>query len=194
LSYLAAVPADPSKSDAPVLLRGSLLIADPSLKDGTFDRSVILLTSHSPGEGAAGLILNQPSGREVGDFLKDDAFAPLRHLAVHHGGPVMREQMTFSSFWWSRKHGLRWALRISADEAAEHSHRPGRIVRAFIGYAGWSAGQLESELKNPSWFPTCPRPDLLGHAHDRSLWAQLLRGMSPYHRILAEAPADPFLN
>jgi putative transcriptional regulator len=192
--YFSNVPADPSKSDSPVLLRGKLLIADPSLRDGTFDRSVILLTSHGPEEGAAGLILNHPTGKVVGDFLKGGEFAALRHLAVHQGGPVMCEQMTFSSFWWSRKLGLRWAMRLSAKQAAEHARRPGRIVRAFIGYSGWSAGQLENELRRHSWFPISPRPDLLGHTHDRRLWAILLRGMSPLHRILAEAPEHPYLN
>jgi len=85
-------------------------------------------------------------------------------------------------------------LTISAKQAAEQARRPGRIVRAFIGYSGWSAGQLENELKRHSWFPVSPRADLLGHPHDRGLWAQLLRAMSPLHRILAEAPEDPFLN
>lgn len=188
------VPADPSKSGLPILLRGSLLIADPSLRDGTFDRSVIVLTAHGAEEGAAGLILNHPTGRVVGDFLKGEEFAPLRHLAVHQGGPVMREQMTFASFWWSKKLGLRWAMRISAKQAAEHARRSGRIVRAFIGYSGWSPGQLENELKRHSWFPVNPKPGLLGLEHDRGLWAELLRGMSPLHRILAEAPEDPFLN
>lgn len=192
--YVFFMAADPSKSDSPVLLRGSLLIADPSLRDGTFDRSVILLTSHGIEEGAAGLIINHPTGKVVGDFLKGEEFTSLRHLAVHEGGPVMREQMTFSSFWWSRKLGLRWAMRISAKQATEHAHKPGRIVRAFIGYSGWSPGQLENELKRQSWFPVKPQPDLLGQAHDRSLWAELLRGMSPLHRILAESPQDPFLN
>lgn len=186
--------SEPSQSDFPALLQGSLLIADPSLRDGTFDRSVILLTSYGIEDGAAGLILNHPTGKVVGDFLIAEEFQSLRHLAVHEGGPVMRDQMTFSSFWWSRKLGLRWAMRISAEEAAEHARKPGRIVRAFIGYSGWSPGQLENELKRQSWFSTKPRPQLLGLAHDRSLWAELLRGMSPLHRILAESPQDPFLN
>ena len=188
------MPADPSKSDAPIVLRGSLLIADPSLRDGTFDRSVILLTAHGPDEGAAGLILNQPTGRVVGDFLKAPEFASLRHLPVHSGGPVMCEQMTFSSFWWSRKLGLRWASRISAEQAAQQARKPGRVVRAFIGYSGWDPGQLENELKRLSWFPVDPRPDLLGQEHDRGLWAALLGRMSPFHRILSLAPEDPFLN
>jgi putative transcriptional regulator len=186
--------ADPSKSDTPVQMHGRLLIADPSLRDGTFDRSVILLMSHDHEEGAAGLILNQPTGRVVGDFLKDDEFSSLRNLPVHQGGPVMPEQMTFTSFWWSRKSGLRWATRISAGQAALQARKPGRVVRAFIGYSGWSPGQLESELKRQSWFPVAPQPDLLGREHDRGLWSELLRGISPFHRVIAAAPADPFLN
>ena len=170
------------------------MIADPSLRDGIFNRSVILLTDHAADQGAFGMILNQPTGRVVGDFLSDKAFASLRHLAVHAGGPVSHDQLTFSSFWWTPKQGLRWALRISAKQATAHSHRPGRIVRAFVGYSGWSAGQLENELRQHAWITVAPQPDLLGHAHDRSLWSALLRGLSPLHRILAEAPDNPFLN
>ena len=192
--YGLPVAADPTKSDLPIQLHGKLLIADPSLRDGIFDKSVILLTNHTAADGAFGLILNHPTGKLVGDFLKGEEFASLRQLAVHQGGPVSDDQLTFSSFWWSKKLGLRWALRISAAAAAEHAHRPGRIVRAFIGYSGWSAGQLENELRRHSWFPVNPQPDLLGHDHDRSLWAALLRRMSPLHRILAEAPENPLLN
>ena len=184
----------PSESDLPIQLQGKLLIADPSLRDGTFNKSVILLTHHSLGEGASGLIINHPIGKVVGDFLSGEEFESIRHLAVHGGGPVATDQLTFSSFWWSRKLGLRWALRISAKEAADHAHRPGRIVRAFVGYSGWSPGQLENELRRNSWFPANPRADLLGQPHDSTLWFALLRGMSPLHRILAEAPEDPLLN
>lgn len=186
--------SDSPKSDLPIQLQGKLLIADPSLRDGTFNRSVILLTNHKSDEGAAGLILNHPTGKVVADFLSGPEFIGLQHLAVHKGGPVLHDQLTFSSFWWSKKLGLRWALRISAQEAADHAHRPGRIVRAFLGYSGWSPGQLENELGRHSWFSVGPQPDLLGHEHDRVLWSALLRQLSPLHRILAEAPDDPFLN
>ncbi|RYD36833.1 MAG: YqgE/AlgH family protein, partial [Verrucomicrobiaceae bacterium] len=98
---------DPSTPDQPIQLRGKLLLADPSLKDGIFDRSVILLAEHKADEGAYGLILNQPTGKTVGDFLNDEVFAPLKQLAVHQGGPVSRDQLTFSSFWWSPKQGLK---------------------------------------------------------------------------------------
>lgn len=185
---------DPSNPNLPIHLQGQLLLADPSLREGTFHRSVILLAEHKSDEGAYGLILNHPTGKTVGDFLTGSDFASLRQLAVHEGGPVARDQLTFSSFWWCKKLGLRWALRISAEDAVIHARRPGRIVRAFVGYSGWTAGQLENELRRSSWIAARPQPDLLGHDHDIGLWAALLSRLSPLHRILAAAPDDPSLN
>ena len=180
--------------DLPIQLRGQLLLAEPCLRDGIFHRSVVFLNEHLPEHGASGLILNKPTGKVVGDFLRGKEFAGMRHLPVHEGGPVEPSQLTFSSFWWSKKLGLRWALRISTEQVLQHTARPGRIVRAFLGYSGWGAGQLEGELRRNCWITMRPPQDLLGHEHDRHLWAELLKGLSPLHRILAEAPDDPFLN
>jgi putative transcriptional regulator len=194
LSYSPAVATGSSTPDSPIQLQGYLLLADPSLRDGTFDRSVILLADHSPAQGAFGLILNHPTNRVVGDFLTDANFGPLRRIPVHDGGPVEHEHLTFSAFWWNKKNGLRWAIRISAQDAIKHSHRPGTIVRAFLGHSGWSPGQLEGELRRASWITTRPAPELLGADHDRSLWYGILRHLSPFHCVLAEAPANPLLN
>jgi len=107
------VATDPSFSNLPIQLQGQLLLANPSLRDGMFHRSVVLLAEHVAEEGAFGLILNHPTGKTVGDFLEGEDFAPLLRLAVHEGGPVAHDQLTFSSFWWSPKKGLCWALRLS---------------------------------------------------------------------------------
>ncbi|NJM38255.1 MAG: YqgE/AlgH family protein [Akkermansiaceae bacterium] len=185
---------DSTPPDHSIQLQGQLLLADPSLRSSTFRRSVILLADHHAERGAFGLILNHPSGKMVGDLLPGDQFAPLRKLPVHLGGPVQSDQLTFSSFWWSKKLGLRWSLRVSAEEACAHAKKPGHIVRAFIGYSGWTAGQLESELRHQSWILAQPQNHLLEFTHDLNLWAEILRGISPLHRILAEAPDDPSLN
>ena len=90
------MPDLPSQ-EAPIRLQGQLLLADPSLREGTFHHSVILIADHSPEEGAYGIILNQPSGHQVGDFLKDKQFSSLARIAVHVGGPVAREHLTFAA-------------------------------------------------------------------------------------------------
>jgi len=176
-------------AEAQIQLDGTLLLADPSLRDGIFDRSVILLADHSAEDGAIGLILNHPSGHDVGHFLKDEAFEPLAGIPVHLGGPVSREQLSFSALWWEK--GLRFELRIPAEDAIERHKQPGTIVRAFVGYSGWSAGQLENELRRQSWFTMRPDASLLQHQHDSGLWRALLRGVSPYHHIISEAPPHP---
>ncbi|NIP92974.1 MAG: YqgE/AlgH family protein, partial [Akkermansiaceae bacterium] len=188
--YMAA----PRKEETPIRLQGQLLIADPSLRDGIFNRSVVLLAEHSAEEGAFGLILNHPSGHKVGEFLKEEEFSSLSRIPVHIGGPVAREHLTFAALWWTEEKGLRFATRISAADAVKHAQNSGTLVRAFVGYSGWSEGQLESELRQQSWITARPTADLLACHHDNSLWCETLRAISPFHKIIAEAPPDPFLN
>ncbi len=186
--------AETPRQESPIRLQGQLLVADPSLRDSIFNRSVVLLAEHSSDEGAFGLILNHPSGHRVGEFLKDEEFASLSRIAVHVGGPVAREHLTFAALWWTDKKGLRFATRISAPDAVKHAQNPGTLVRAFVGYSGWSDGQLETELRQQSWITVKPTPELLGLSHDDSLWSETLRPISFYHKIIAESPDDPSLN
>ncbi|MGE9269368.1 MAG: YqgE/AlgH family protein [Verrucomicrobiales bacterium] len=181
-------------SEKEMSLDGSLLLAAPSLRDGIFDRSVILLANHSPHEGSLGLILNQPTGQEVGHLLTRPEFAGLEKIPVHVGGPVSPQQLTFSAFWWNPTDGLHWQLQLPADEASRRAKQPGVLVRAHLGYSGWSAGQLEQELERHSWITARPQANLLGKVHDRELWSDILRSLSPFHRLLVDAPGDPSLN
>ena len=189
-----SVAENPFPHDRPIQLHGQLLLADPSLRGSSFHRSVVLVAEHAADQGAFGLILNHPLGKSVGDFLEGDEFSPLQKLEVYDGGPVGHDQLTFSSFWWNQQSGLRWALRLSVEDAIDHAHRSGRVVRAFVGYSGWTAGQLEHELRRNSWVTAPASADLLGRSHDLNLWAGLMREVSPLHRILADSPEDPTLN
>ena len=170
-----------------------MLISDPSLHEGVFHKSVILLAQHSK-EGALGLILNKPADSKVGDYLSEEEFSSLARVPVYVGGPVAREHLTFAAFWASPENELRYALRISAQDAVAHSKNPGTLVRAFVGYSGWSPGQLEEEMERSSWVATQAPENLLGMVHDRSLWSDTLKSISPFHRLLALCPTHPWLN
>ncbi len=183
-----------SPSDTPIELQGRLLLAAPTLRDGVFDRSVILLANHSAADGAMGLILNHPIGKSVGDLLPGPDFEAIADLPVHLGGPVSSDHLTFAAFHWDPLDGLQCEFRIPTVEAAKQHGEPGTLVRAFVGYSGWSAGQLEKELRRDSWIPVSPSADILGAPLERELWSDILRELSPYHRILAEAPEDPQQN
>ena len=187
---MAELPAQ----ESPIRLAGQLLIADPALREGIFRQSVVLLTDHSAEEGACGLILNQPSGHTVGEFLPDEEFASLSSVSVHVGGPLSREHLSFAALWWTEEKGLHFATRISASDAVKHVQNPGTLVRGFVGYSGWAEGQLESEIRHSSWFTARPTSALLANTHDNTLWAGTLRNLSIYHRMIAECPEDPGQN
>lgn len=188
------MPADPRKSKRPTRLRGRLLLADPTLGDGIFDHSVVLVTHHSADDGAHGLILNQPTEHTVGDLLKAPEFEPVRAIRVFQGGPVELGELKFAAFSWRDSGGLRVEAPMPLEKVIAASRHPGTLVRAFIGYSGWTAGQLESEIERNSWFVVKPQNDLLGLEHARPLWAQLMRRISPFHHILSVAPANPWQN
>jgi putative transcriptional regulator len=188
------VPADPRKSKRPTRLRGRLLLADPSLGGGVFDRSVVLVTHHSPQEGAHGLVLNHPTEHTVGDLLKGPEFEAIRSIRVFQGGPVDVGELKFAAFSWNASRGLRIDGPMPLDAVVAANRRPGTLVRAFIGYSGWSPGQLEGEIDRNSWFVVKPENDLLGLEHARPLWVELMRRISPFHHILSAAPADPWRN
>ena len=179
-------------SDGPELA-GKLLLADPSMRGGIFQKSVVLLADHTQEDGAMGLILNQPAGHTVGELLKGDEFADLRSVQVHIGGPVGKSHLSFAAFW-NHENQFRFEARISAEEAVHYVQKPGAIVRAFVGYSGWAKDQLEDEIEQNSWFTASTKPDLLSVSHDPALWKSIMEGISPFHYILSKAPDEILAN
>lgn len=175
-------------------LRGSLLLADPSLRDPGFHRTVLLLTDHHHEEGAHGYILNHPFGKRAGELLTAPEFKPLADVPVFVGGPVSQEQLTFAALSWNPSSGtLTWATHLTQDDAVQRLEN-GETVRAFVGYSGWTGGQLESELKRRSWITCKPDKAVLRPDNSAQLWSDLLSRMGPWYHLLSRMPDDPSLN
>ncbi|MDB4617497.1 YqgE/AlgH family protein [Verrucomicrobiales bacterium] len=175
-------------------LKGSLILADPRLKEPTFRHSVLLLTEHSEEMGAHGYILNRPLGKSVGELLPDSEFEGLGGIPVFVGGPVSTEHLTFLSFGWSEMDNwLQYSTHLSAKEAQGHQAE-GFSVRAFVGYAGWTSGQLESEVEEDTWISWKPDQSIIQLDDLDTLWRRMLREVSPWHRLQADEPDDLRLN
>lgn len=179
---------------SPSSLKGHLILADPALIESTFRHSVLLLTEHSAELGAHGYILNRPLGKSVGDLLFDSDFENLVDLPVFIGGPVSTEHLTFGSLGWSETNdSLQFATHLSAPQAAAHRSE-GFSVRAFVGYSGWSEGQLESELEQNTWIIRHPEKRVIETEDLGTLWNRMLRDLSPWHALVADEPEDFSLN
>jgi putative transcriptional regulator len=180
-------------------LKGSLILADPSLREPSFSRSVLLLTEHSRESGAFGYILNRPMGKRVGDLLSGEVLPgevrrQLAGIPVFVGGPVSTEHLTFSALGWSEADAtLQFATHLSAQEAVMHQME-GFQIRAFVGYSGWSEGQLEDEFEQKAWILHRPGRSVIDAANAERLWKDLVRELSPWHKLVADEPDDLWLN
>ena len=158
-------------------LDGQLLVAMPLMTDKRFQRSVIYLCAHSD-KGAMGLIVNQRaphiSFQELLGQLNistrdpERAASELIDISVHVGGPVEtgRGFVLHSSDYYAADSTLAIdetvSLTATVDilKAMATGRGPGRAILA-LGYAGWRAGQLESEITANGWLHCPADPELL---------------------------------
>ena len=179
------------KGRSSAYLDGQLLIAMPIMTDKRFARSVIYMCAHSA-EGAMGLIINQRAAHiSFSELLKqlsimpgntDDLQGDLADMDVHVGGPVEtgRGFVLHSADYYVADstlpidEGVSLTATIDILKAIAGGKGPDRAMLA-LGYAGWRAGQLESEIAAHGWLHCPADADLL---FDRKLEQKYERAMS----------------
>lgn len=143
-------------------LANQFLIAMPGMVDNTFAGTVVYLCDHTD-NGAMGLVVNRPTDVDLANvFDKIDLqleIQPLAKKPVYFGGPVqtdrgfvLHEQKTSTNYSSSLKVPGGLAMTTSKDvlEAVAAGGGPERFLMT-LGYAGWSAGQLEDEISRNGW-------------------------------------------
>ena len=174
---------------------GSLLVAHPNMIDPNFRRTVLFISEHEPDEGALGVIINRPLDRPVTELVSDAPPAEFGDVPVFLGGPVGKNQLMFAAFEWQKGAGLKLNHNIAFDHASDAQAQKNLLtVCAFVGYAGWGAGQLESEVKQKAWVVQKANPSLLKLDRLPNLWFEIMRTLGPWYKMLAAAPDDPSLN
>jgi putative transcriptional regulator len=177
-------------------LDGQFLIAMPGMADGNFSRAVVYVCAHSA-EGAMGFIINQPQQLSFVEILRhlkivadEDAIMlsdEARDFQIQKGGPVEAgrgfvlhsdDYLTQSSIPVSDEICL--TATVDIIRAMSRGRGP-RKASLLLGYAGWGAGQIESEIASNGWL-SCPADESLifdtsfGNKYDRAL---ALMGIHP---------------
>ena len=180
----------PESSDAE-FLDGQILIAMPGMSDPRFSHSIVYLCAHSE-DGAMGLITN----KKMDDLVWEDLFKKIEvpigsanaPRSILFGGPVevQRGFLLHSSDYFSEgatlkvdeETSLTATLEVLQDIAMGRG--PTRSMLA-LGYAGWAAGQLESELQMNGWLLCEPDTDLLYDENHDDKWDKALAklGVNP---------------
>ena len=179
-------------------LRGQLLLDGGKLRGSFFHRTVVLIFQHDP-EGAFGLVLNRKSENAVGEAIVANLPEPLKQQPLYLGGPVQPNGLSYlhtDVFIPDANVMLNLGLGHSLDELVElgESFSPTRQIRVFAGYAGWSPGQLDSEMKRDAWLTHPGSIELVFNSDPATLWQLIMREKGWQQRLIAEGPEDLSLN
>ena len=175
-------------------LRGQLLLDGGNLRGSFFHRTVVLICQHDA-EGAFGVVLNRTTGSKVSEALVADLPVRLKELPLYLGGPVQPSALSYlvaDDYLPGANVLPNLNLGHSLDELTElgNAFSPNQQLRLFAGYAGWSAGQLEDEMKREAWLTHPASLELVFHREPGSLWVGILKEKGWQYRLLAEAPDD----
>lgn len=177
---------------------GKVLVSEPFLAGDYFNRSVVLLTQHSDEEGTVGFILNKPTGIKVGKIIPrfPDFDSP-----AFLGGPVGQDKLFFlhtlgdkiqgsisikENLYWSGDFDHLLSL-IRAGVVDEES------VRFFLGYSGWSRGQLDDEIAGHSWIVIDPSVENIMES-DENFWLECVEDIGGNGLKWKNVPEHPELN
>ncbi len=178
--------------------KGKILISEPFLPDTFFNRSIIYLTDHSA-QGSVGFILNKKLDLKISTAI--EGFEGLDEY-LNMGGPVGPDTLHYihsvgdlipesvevgnNIFWGGDIETIRNLIRKGRINSSQ--------IRFFLGYSGWSAGQLERELNENSWVIARVNPDVVMNNRGEDTWKKVLRSFKNKYSMWAEFPDSPEMN
>lgn len=177
---------------------GDLLLAEPFLGDENFDRSVVLIGNHND-EGSFGFVLNKQSDLIISDVIEE---LPEFEIPLFIGGPVEQDtlhfiyryalplegsvELTDNLFWGGDFDQLK---KLILEGVAKPEN-----IRFFVGYSGWSEGQLDQELEKNAWITCKSELNDIFELNHAEMWREVLKKMGGRYKLIANYPSDPRLN
>lgn len=180
-------------------LQGQLLLDSGQLGGSFFQHTVLLICKHDA-EGAFGLVLNRTLGKTAGELIVADLPIELKESPLFLGGPVQPGALSYlhTDIFIPEADVLpNLALGHSLDDLLDigEGFSPTKKVRLFAGYAGWSPGQLENEMKRKSWLTFPASLELVFETPPDKLWEKVLNEKGGWkNKLLSQMPDDPALN
>lgn len=181
--------------------RGSLLISDPMMEDIYFRRSVAMILDEDVSHGFLGLTLNKCTRLTLHDLMPE--WKKGRKIPVYCGGPVDLERLFLLH---SLGDIIRGATEIipgifvggDVDEILNYIDEGGPTegrLRFFLGYSGWTDGQLEHEISLHSWAIRYPlNGEGLLNGSENEYWRRQVSQLGENYRSWLMVPQDPSMN
>ena len=175
--------------------RGQLLIAGPTLLDPNFWRTVVLVVEHTD-EGALGLVLNRPSETAVAEAVPELGEVIGADELLYIGGPVQPSAVIVLARFEEPSDSVLLSFDDVGVLGSTDSLEAAGVIeaRAFVGHAGWGAGQLDAEIERGDWILEPARREDAFSAAARELWTSVLTRKGGSYALVARMPPDPSWN
>jgi len=173
--------------------KGTMLIAQPFMSDPNFKRSVILLCDHHKKEGTVGFIVNKKTDLLINDLVDD---FPEIESKVFFGGPVAQETLHYihtvgaildesieisqGVYWGGNFEKLKFLIDSKLILPKD--------IRFYVGYSGWTEGQLDNEIKHGSWITSEFFPNYVFGVNNNLLWSKILSNKGDRFSVIGQIP------
>ena len=178
--------------------QGSILISEPFLQDAYFQRSVVLLVEHNT-QGSMGFVLNKKTDLIVNTFFLEE----YPEIPIYLGGPVSANRLFFihslGDLIVPDSVKIKDRLYFDGDFEAlkryiQNGHSIEGKVKFFLGYSGWTEGQLGNEINKNSWVVSHAAKENVLLADGESFWKNSLEQLGSNYEAWTKYPKDPYLN
>ena len=180
------------------LKAGEILVSEPFMIDPNFKRTVILICEHED-HGTTGFILNKHLNVNMNELLEDfpeiksqvmigGPVAPDSIHYLHNMGDILDDSLEVCpGIWWG---GDFEKLKFLIDSGLIQD----KNIKFFVGYSGWTEGQLEEELKEGSWLIEDMDTNYLFKIKSFVLWQTVLKNKGDAFTVIAQMPDSTNLN
>lgn len=174
---------------------GKVLVAEPFMVDPNFKRATILLCEHDKSEGSIGFIMNKPLATNIDELIDD---FPEFASEVYFGGPVQTDTIHYihnigdllddsvevarGVYWGGDFDKLKFLITSELIQPSQ--------IRFFVGYSGWSEGQLTDEMEYGSWLVADMDANYLFRNEASDLWQQVMENKGNAYSVIAQVPED----
>lgn len=173
------------------LEQGKLLISEPFMQDVNFKKTVVLVCDYKEEDGTVGFVLNRPTNLSINDLLFE---FPEFNAKVFYGGPVGVDTIHYlhckgdiidesrmimpGLFWGGNFEKIKLLITTELIKPSD--------IKFFIGYSGWSPGQLEEEIDEKSWILGEMDKNYAFSSKIPDMWHHVLNSKGDNYKVIAD--------
>lgn len=181
--------------------RGSLLVAEPFLREQYFRHAVISIIDYGSGESAMGVVMNRLTAYPLQSLI--EGIKIKKPIEVYCGGPMSNNRLYFVHTLGDlipQTHPVTDGLYVGGDfnsiiKYINTGYPTEGFLRFFLGYSGWSPLQLEEEVNNKVWAVTnITNPASLLTGSEDQYWHRYVRELGDKYKGWRIHPSNPQSN